>query len=203
MSSPSRGTGESHRPPVRSYRRPNDAGRTMSTISDAIRRFVGGDAGTATGPVQATWNGVVLAESDRTVVIEGNHYFPPEDVNTTASLRDLRAGPARRAWGDRCRAPASRRSRSPARSAITRTRRGRRGWSRPRLPLAPATGETATVARGPPRRPLAAIATLPPTLDPTTAIRSPSMSSRPRRCGEREGPRQELTHHSRRAGHAR
>jgi len=53
----------------------------MSTISDAIRRFVGGDAGTATGPVQATWNGVVLAESDRTVVIEGNHYFPPEDVN--------------------------------------------------------------------------------------------------------------------------
>ena len=30
--------------------------------------------------VRATWNGAVLAESDRTVVVEGNHYFPNEDV---------------------------------------------------------------------------------------------------------------------------
>jgi uncharacterized protein (DUF427 family) len=30
--------------------------------------------------VRATWNGSVLAESDRTVVVEGNHYFPAEDV---------------------------------------------------------------------------------------------------------------------------
>ncbi|HEV3366920.1 MAG TPA: DUF427 domain-containing protein [Acidimicrobiales bacterium] len=30
--------------------------------------------------VRATWKGVVLAESDRTVVGEGNHYFPVEDV---------------------------------------------------------------------------------------------------------------------------
>lgn len=30
---------------------------------------------------KATWNGVVLAESDDTVVVEGNHYFPPESVN--------------------------------------------------------------------------------------------------------------------------
>ena len=28
----------------------------------------------------ATWNGVVLAESDQTVVVEGNHYFPPDSV---------------------------------------------------------------------------------------------------------------------------
>jgi uncharacterized protein (DUF427 family) len=27
------------------------------------------------------WNGAVLAESDATVVVEGNHYFPPESVN--------------------------------------------------------------------------------------------------------------------------
>lgn len=27
--------------------------------------------------IRATWNGVVLAESDRTIVVEGNHYFPP------------------------------------------------------------------------------------------------------------------------------
>ncbi len=29
---------------------------------------------------KAIWNGVVLAESDKTVVVEGNHYFPPESV---------------------------------------------------------------------------------------------------------------------------
>ena len=29
----------------------------------------------------ATWNGVVLADSDETVVVEGNHYFPPEAIN--------------------------------------------------------------------------------------------------------------------------
>jgi uncharacterized protein (DUF427 family) len=29
---------------------------------------------------KATWNGAVLAESDRTVVVEGNHYFPAESV---------------------------------------------------------------------------------------------------------------------------
>ena len=31
--------------------------------------------------VRATWNGKVLAESGKTVVVEGNHYFPPEAVN--------------------------------------------------------------------------------------------------------------------------
>jgi uncharacterized protein (DUF427 family) len=30
---------------------------------------------------RATWNGVVLAESDDTVVVEGNHYFPRESLN--------------------------------------------------------------------------------------------------------------------------
>ncbi len=30
---------------------------------------------------KAIWNGVVLAESKNTVVIEGNHYFPPDTVN--------------------------------------------------------------------------------------------------------------------------
>jgi uncharacterized protein (DUF427 family) len=28
--------------------------------------------------VRAIWNGAVLAESDDTVVVEGNHYFPRE-----------------------------------------------------------------------------------------------------------------------------
>ncbi len=31
---------------------------------------------------RATWNGRVVAESNDTVVVEGNHYFPPEDVRT-------------------------------------------------------------------------------------------------------------------------
>ena len=31
--------------------------------------------------VRAVWNGVVLAESDETKVVEGNHYFPPESIN--------------------------------------------------------------------------------------------------------------------------
>lgn len=30
---------------------------------------------------RAVVNGTVLAESDYTVVVEGNHYFPPESVN--------------------------------------------------------------------------------------------------------------------------
>ena len=30
---------------------------------------------------KAIWNGATLAESDDTVVVEGNHYFPPEAVD--------------------------------------------------------------------------------------------------------------------------
>jgi uncharacterized protein (DUF427 family) len=30
--------------------------------------------------VEARWNGRVIASSDDTVVIEGNHYFPPDAV---------------------------------------------------------------------------------------------------------------------------
>jgi len=29
---------------------------------------------------RAMWNGAVIAESDDTIVIEGNHYFPAESV---------------------------------------------------------------------------------------------------------------------------
>jgi uncharacterized protein (DUF427 family) len=37
--------------------------------------------------VTATWNGAVLARSDATVVVEGNHYFPPDSVDRSL-LRD-------------------------------------------------------------------------------------------------------------------
>ena len=32
--------------------------------------------------VKATWNNAVLAESDRTILVEGNQYFPLVDVRT-------------------------------------------------------------------------------------------------------------------------
>jgi len=31
--------------------------------------------------MKATYNDTVIAESDDTVVVEGNHYFPPESIN--------------------------------------------------------------------------------------------------------------------------
>jgi uncharacterized protein (DUF427 family) len=37
-------------------------------------------AGDPAGMVKAVWNGAVIAESDATVVVEGNHYFPRESV---------------------------------------------------------------------------------------------------------------------------
>ena len=30
---------------------------------------------------KAVWNGQVIAESDQTVVVEGNHYFPPDSIS--------------------------------------------------------------------------------------------------------------------------
>jgi len=31
--------------------------------------------------MRAVFNGVTLAESDETIVVEGNHYFPPDSLN--------------------------------------------------------------------------------------------------------------------------
>ena len=30
---------------------------------------------------RAVWRGQVIAESDDTIVVEGNHYFPPDSIN--------------------------------------------------------------------------------------------------------------------------
>ncbi|MCU0496438.1 MAG: DUF427 domain-containing protein [Anaerolineae bacterium] len=30
---------------------------------------------------KAVWNGVVIAESNETVIVEGNHYFPEDAIN--------------------------------------------------------------------------------------------------------------------------
>jgi uncharacterized protein (DUF427 family) len=32
--------------------------------------------------MKAIWKNTVLAESDETIVIEGNHYFPKSDINS-------------------------------------------------------------------------------------------------------------------------
>jgi uncharacterized protein (DUF427 family) len=37
--------------------------------------------------VEAIWNDQVIAHSDRTVVVEGNHYFPREDVDTSMLVK--------------------------------------------------------------------------------------------------------------------
>lgn len=52
----------------------------MSKITEKLRRVVGADDD-KTAPVQAIWNGTVIAESARTVRLEGNHYFPAADVD--------------------------------------------------------------------------------------------------------------------------
>lgn len=31
--------------------------------------------------MKAIWNKVIIAESDNTVIVEGNHYFPADSVN--------------------------------------------------------------------------------------------------------------------------
>ncbi len=31
--------------------------------------------------MKAVWNNKTIAESDETIVVEGNHYFPPDSVN--------------------------------------------------------------------------------------------------------------------------
>ena len=32
--------------------------------------------------MRARWNDLIIAESDQTVVVEGNHYFPPASINS-------------------------------------------------------------------------------------------------------------------------
>jgi uncharacterized protein (DUF427 family) len=43
--------------------------------------------------VRAVWNGIVLAESNDTVVVEGNHYFPSDSLRrehfTASSMKTL------------------------------------------------------------------------------------------------------------------
>ena len=40
--------------------------------------------------MKATWNGTVIAESDDTVVVEGNHYFPADALHGPGVFETLR-----------------------------------------------------------------------------------------------------------------
>lgn len=37
--------------------------------------------------MKATWNGRTIAESDDTIVVEGNHYFPADSVDPSVIVR--------------------------------------------------------------------------------------------------------------------
>ncbi len=53
----------------------------MSRFAKIISAF-GGEAGARSeGAVEAIWKDAVLASSDATILVEGNHYFPSESVN--------------------------------------------------------------------------------------------------------------------------
>lgn len=51
----------------------------MGAIADLLRKAA--RARPHAGTARAVWNGAVLAESDETIVLEGNHYFPVEGIN--------------------------------------------------------------------------------------------------------------------------
>ena len=43
--------------------------------------YIGDCASEETASVKAVWNDTVIAQSDDTVVVEGNHYFPAEAID--------------------------------------------------------------------------------------------------------------------------
>lgn len=48
---------------------------------NSVRKVLLGDRPEPGQRVRARWEGVTLAESDATVVVEGNHYFPRESID--------------------------------------------------------------------------------------------------------------------------
>ncbi len=59
---------------------PDSAAASVVGNTDAGRRVVSVMA-------TATWNGSVIARSDDTVIVEGNHYFPIESVDSDVLVK--------------------------------------------------------------------------------------------------------------------
>ena len=49
-------------------------------VMDTVKRALGAESRTSK-KMRAVWKGTVLAESDQTIVVEGNHYFPAASVD--------------------------------------------------------------------------------------------------------------------------
>ena len=39
--------------------------------------------------MKAIWNGKIVAESDNTIVVEGNQYFPPDSIKKNIFQRQI------------------------------------------------------------------------------------------------------------------
>jgi uncharacterized protein (DUF427 family) len=50
------------------------------SLKTTISRLLGAGGDSPGTLMRATWRGTLLAESDDTVVVEGNHYFPAESL---------------------------------------------------------------------------------------------------------------------------
>ena len=72
------GPGRLHPPRDRPRMGPGGCVRLSATCIGADIAFAGTEMRET--PMKAIWNNTVLAESDQTVVVEGNHYFPAESV---------------------------------------------------------------------------------------------------------------------------
>ncbi len=56
--------------------------RSTGTFKDALNRLLhGNQAAGGSTHVRASWHGATLAETHDTIVVEGNHYFPPDSID--------------------------------------------------------------------------------------------------------------------------
>ena len=70
-------------------RRPRKEQVRMKDAIETAREKLGG---ARTQSVRAVWNDAVLAESERTTIVEGNHYFPPPMTSTGSSSSPATSG---------------------------------------------------------------------------------------------------------------
>ena len=67
---------------VGAYTVPERGTRAPATFPAAARSIFANAIQRERSDMKAIWNGVVLAESDQTKVVEGNHYFPPDSIKS-------------------------------------------------------------------------------------------------------------------------